>query len=108
MDIAGIENVEKVLSLNFKNKKEFIEIRHREQPLRAFIIDNKIFRIKEVLEPVGKNKELKKKISIYYTIKDKEWAEWLSKIFFKMFNQSVDANKRINELNKILQKINLL
>ncbi|MEK6826999.1 MAG: hypothetical protein AABX99_00765 [Nanoarchaeota archaeon] len=104
IDIIGIENLEKILSLNFKNGKENIEIRHREQPVRAFVIDNKIIRLKEIKEPTGKMGELNKRIFIFYTIKDKEWAEWLSKIFFKMFSQSIDAKKRLEELRKMNYK----
>ena len=101
VDIAGKENIEKVLALNFKHGKENIEIRHREQPLRAVIMDNKVFRIKEIKEPTGRKHELSKKSYIFYTIKDKEWTEWLSRIFWKMFSSSMDANKRFQELNKI-------
>ncbi len=101
VDIAGKENVEKMLSLNFKHGKENVEIRHDEQPLRAVIIDNKIVRLKEVKEPTGKSKELNKKLFIFYTIKDKEWAEWLSRIFWKKFSNSIDAKKRLKELEKI-------
>jgi hypothetical protein len=101
VDIAGMENIERVLSLNFKYGKEVIEIRHREHPIRAFIIDNKIFRIKEIKEPTGKMHELDKKLFIFYTIRDKEWTEWLSRIFWKLFSQSIDARKRIEELKKL-------
>lgn len=100
-DIAGLENIEKVLSLNFKYGKEMIEIRHREHPIRAFIIDNKILRIKEIKEPTGKIHELDKKIFIFYTIKDRDWTAWISKIFWKMFSNSIDARKRIEELKKL-------
>jgi hypothetical protein len=101
VDIAGRENIEKLLSLNFKYGKEMIEIRHREQPLRVTVIDNKISNLKEIKEATGREKELNKKIFIFYTIKDKEWTEWLSRIFWKMFSQSIDANKRIEEMNKL-------
>ena len=101
VDIVGKENVEKLLSLNFKHKKELIEIRHSEQPIRAVISDNNAFRIKEIKEPTGKASELKNKLFIFYTIKNKEWAEWLSKIFWKIFSSSIDARKRIEEINKI-------
>jgi len=101
VDIAGRENIEKLLSLNFKYGKELIEIRHREQPLRVTIIDNKICNLKEIKESTGREKELNKKIFIFYTIKDKEWIEWISRIFWKMFSQSIDANKRIEEINKL-------
>lgn len=101
VDIVGKENVEKILSLNSKYGKEIIEIRHKEQPLRGSIIDNKLFQVKEIKEPTGKIHELKEKISISYSIKDKEWVEWLTKIFWKMFNSSVDAHKRLKELERI-------
>jgi hypothetical protein len=102
VDVAGRENIDKLLSLNFKYGKELVEIRHREQPLRVTIIDNKICNLKEIKEPTGREKELNKKIFIFYTIKDKEWTEWLSRIFWKMFSQSIDANKRIEQINKLI------
>lgn len=101
VDVAGKENVEKLLSLNFKYGKEAVEIRHREQPLRATIIDNKICNLKEVKESTGRERELNKKIFIFYTITDKDWTEWLSRIFWKIFSSSIDANKRIAEINKL-------
>ncbi len=101
VDVAGKENIKKLLYLNFKNGKELIEIHHREQPLRATIIDNKIINLKEIKEPTGREKELSKKTFIFYTIKDKDWCEWLSKIFWKIFSSSINANKRLQEMNKI-------
>lgn len=101
VDVGGIENVKKLLSLNFKHKKQLIEIHHREQPLRITIIDNKLFNMKEIKEPTGRSHELSKKTFIFYTIKDREWIDWLSKIFWKMFSSSIDANKRLEEMNKI-------
>ena len=72
------------------------------QPLRAFIIDNKVIRIKEVSEPTGKLNELNKRMFLYYTIKDKEWTEWLTKLFWKMFSTAIAAEKRLEEMRKIL------
>lgn len=101
VDLAGKENIDRILSLNFKHRKDLIEIRHRNQPLRAVVIDNKVFNIKEVKEATGRKGELNKKVFIFYTIKNKDWTEWLSRIFWKMFSSSVNARKRIEELNKI-------
>lgn len=100
IDIAGLENINKMLSINHKLGKEFIEIHHSEQPLRAIISDNKVLRIKEIKEPTGKINELDKKIFIFYTIKDKEWIEWMSKIFKKIFYNTLGAEKRLEEINK--------
>lgn len=101
IDFAAKENIERVLSLNYKYRKEVIEIRHKEHPVRAFIIDNKILRIKEVKSPSNKIKGLDKKTFIFYTIRDKDWAEWMSKIFWKMFSSSIGSEKRLLELNKL-------
>ena len=101
VDIAGRENVESILALNFKHGKEMIEIKHREHPLRAIIIDNSYFDMKEVKEPTGKMHELNKKLFIFYKIKDREWTDWLTKIFWKMFSSSIDAKKRLQEMQKL-------
>ncbi len=101
VDLAGQENIKKLLSLNFKYGKELVEVRHREQPLRCTIIDKKFFNMKEVFAPTGRDYELTKKTFVFYTIKDKEWTEWISKIFWKMFSHSIDAKKRLEQWNKV-------
>ena len=101
VDIVGKENIKKLVSLNFKYGKELIEIHHREQPLRVTIIDNKIINLKEIKEPTGREKELNKKAFIFYTIKDKEWTEWLSRIFWKLFSNSIDSHKRLQEIENL-------
>jgi len=101
VDLGGRKNVEKLLSLNFKYGKELIEIHHREQALRATLIDSSLINLKEVQEPTGRKNELAEKLFIFYTIRNKEWGEWLSGIFWKMFSSSIDAKKRIGEMNKI-------
>ena len=103
VNLDGVKNIEKLLSLNFKYGKEMIEIRHSEQPLRAIIYDEELATLKEVKEPTGKIHEMNKKIFIYYGIKDKEWIKWLKRIFWKIFNNSISAKKRIEELNKLIK-----
>ena len=101
VDLAGIGNIEKLLSLNKKYGKELVEIRHRDQPLRTTIVDNQFFNMKEIFLPTGREGELKDITFVFYTIYDKEWIEWLTKIFWKMFSSSIDANRRIEELKNI-------
>jgi len=101
VDFAARENAEKLLALNFKYGKELVEIHHREQPLRATIIDNDLINIKEIGEPTGRKNELTEKVFMFYTIKNKEWVEWLSRIFWKMFSSSIDSKKRLEEMRKI-------
>ena len=104
VDFTGSENAEKLLALNFKYGKELIEIHNREQPLRATVVDNQFMNLKEYNEPTGRKNELSEKIFIFYTIKNKEWGEWLSRIFWKMFSSSIDAKKRLEEMKKIKWK----
>jgi len=101
VDVVGKENIERLLSLNFKYGKELVEIRHCQQALRALVIDNKMFRIKEIREPTGKVHELSRRAFIFYTIRDREWTEWLSRIFWNMFSSSIRAEKRLEEMKKL-------
>lgn len=101
IDLNSKKNIEEILSINNKFANELIEIRHDENPIRGIIIDNKIIKLKEVKEPTGKINELDKKLFIYYDITDKTWAEWLSKIFWKKFSNSVLAQNRLENLKNI-------
>ncbi|MGV8152188.1 MAG: hypothetical protein ACP5OG_03835 [Candidatus Nanoarchaeia archaeon] len=101
IDIPGKTNIEKMLSLNYKYGKELIEIRHAQNSLRVIIFDDNIMSLKEISEPTNRKNELNKRKYIFYEIKDKEWISWLSKIFYRIFNSSIDANKRLEEINKI-------
>ena len=101
VDLAGKDNIERILSLNLKHGKNLIEIRHDAHPIRGVIIDGSFIRLKEVKEPTGKIRELNKKKFIFYNISDKSWSEWLSRIFWKKFSNSMDANKRLEHLKQI-------
>ncbi len=101
VDLAGKENIERVLSLNFKYGKNLIEVRHDAHPIRGVVIDGKFIRLKEVKEPTGKINELNKRAFIFYTVFDKSWVDWLSRIFWKKFSNSMDANKRLEQLKQI-------
>jgi len=105
VDLTAMKNVEKMFALNIRYGKENVEIRHTEQPLRALISDGKLIRMKEIKEPTGKINELNKKIFIFYMIKDKNWVDWLSKIFWHIFSNSIDAQKRIDELKKLRAQV---
>ena len=58
---TSLENTEKVLGINDRIGKELIKVRHSQQPLRAFIMDEKLVRFKDVKDHVSyKKNELKK------------------------------------------------
>ncbi len=102
VDIAAMDNVRKVLNINRKLKKETIKIRHKEQPLRAVIVDNALARLKEIKDPADyKRGELDKRTYIFYDIYDVEWISWLKKVFWDMFSKAISAEQRLKELERI-------
>lgn len=106
VSLIGVDNARKLLAINKEPGRDMIEIRHRYQPLRAMIVDNKIVKLREQRDPAYYNPgELKKKIEIFYDLFDKDWIEWLQKVFWKMFSTGIPAKQRIKEIEKIQSKI---
>ena len=101
VDFAGLENIKKLLSLNYKYGKSLIEIKHREHSLRATIVDDKLINLKDFRDSTGRKHELKKQLFIFYEITDKEWVRWLTRIFWNIFNKSISADRRLEELEKV-------
>ncbi len=100
--IDSIKNVRKAMSINEKLGKNLIEIRHCEQPLRGFVIDNQMARFREMRDPSDYEKgEVDKRIMLFYEILDPEWIEWFKKVFWHFFMFSVPAEKRIKDLQTI-------
>jgi len=97
VDLNSIKNVKKILELNHKHGKNLIEIRHCQQPLRAFIVDDNLARIKEkyFLKKTSTNSFL------FYSITDEDWVNWLQKIFWHFFSTAISADKRIKDLESI-------
>jgi len=99
VEIPGLESIKNILGVNNRIGKEMIDVRHCFQPLRATIIDNNVAIFKEVKDPKDyAGEELKEKITIIYYIYDKEWIEWLQKVFWNLFRVSISANKRIKDI----------
>jgi len=106
VEIPGIDNILKILSINKSLGKDAIEVRHAEQPLRGEIIDNKVVRLREEWEEKRyKTGELEYNLAVFYEIYDKEWIEWLQRVFWHIFNSSVPAEDRIKELEKIKKAV---
>jgi len=104
--LPAVDNLGKVLALNrrIKDPKNWIEVRHAFQPLRAIIIDDKIARIKEIKNPSDYEEKRAKKTFIFYSIYDKQWIAWLQEVFWRYFNSGDYAEARMKELKRI-QKI---
>ncbi len=101
VDIAAMKNYEKLMQVNERLAREAIEVRHAEQPLRAFVVDDKFAQFKEVKEPGSKRGELSKKTYIFYKIFDPDWVHWTQKVFWSLFRTALPAEKRIRDLKQI-------
>lgn len=102
VDIASLSNIAIADTINKKLGREAIEIRHCRLPLRGFIIDGKLARFKDVKSTKDfKDKELDKDLSIYYEIYDSEWTNWLQNVFWHLYRNSMPAENKIQELERI-------
>jgi hypothetical protein len=100
VNLESIKNIQKLLELNHKLHKNIIEIKHCEQPFRAFVVDDTFARFKE-----SRNMEMSKKNNnktyIFYEISDSEWVEWIQKVFWNLFRTSISAENRIKDIESI-------
>jgi hypothetical protein len=97
VDLTSQKNTQAMLDLNHRFGKDVVEIRHCEQPLRAIIIDDELMNLKEVLSPTI-TREVKQQQFMFFLIKDPEWINWMQKVFWHLWGQSVDAQKRLDTL----------
>ncbi|HII15216.1 MAG TPA: hypothetical protein HA362_02790 [Nanoarchaeota archaeon] len=102
IDVASIKNINRLLEIGEKQGRKCFDIRHCDQPLRAFIIDGKAARLTEKKDPaIYKPGELKKEVMIDYEIRDEEWVQWLEKVFYSLFRTSVDSEKRMKDMKAV-------
>lgn len=102
VDYASLGNIDKLKKIEKKLGKDLVEIRHSRQPLRGFIIDNKVVRLKEVEKSdFYKKGELEKDFRVFYEIYDEEWVDWLQKVFWNLYRHSIPAERRIKEFEAI-------
>jgi hypothetical protein len=101
VDIVGLNNIEKILAINNRIRKEAIEVRHCFTPLRGFIVDNKACRLSETTIPQIKPGELSRKAMIFYEIYDEKWILWLKNLFWKLFQNAVPSEKRLDDIKSI-------
>ena len=100
VDLTTKKRIEKLMRINTELGFNTIEIRHKEHPLRCFIIDGKTVRLKEPAFESIKGK-LEKVGTYFYEFSDIEWSNWLEKVFWNKFRTSVSAEKRLELLDNI-------
>ncbi len=102
VDIASVRNIKKIMEINKTIGFDAIEVRHTEQPLRGFVIDSKLFRLRdEKIKNDYKDGELSEDIYLVYDIHDKDWIEWSEKVFWNLYTNALPIDKRIIELEKV-------
>lgn len=102
IDMTSADLTRKLLAINERVGWDAIAVRHAEQPLRAIIVDNRIASLKEVLSPkFPQYRELEKKTYIFYRINEEEWVSWLQKVFWAIWETSVDAKIRLDALETL-------
>jgi len=101
IDINSAENVRKVLGINEIVGKDMIEVRHCEQPLRAFVIDDRFAKLKEMKSRKTRGSPSKRRKYIFYEINDESWVNWLQKVFWRFFSSSIPAKRRMEDLRTV-------
>ncbi|MBI2565090.1 hypothetical protein HYV79_03840 [Candidatus Woesearchaeota archaeon] len=101
IELGKTDNIEEIDAINEQLGKELVDIRHCEQPLRAFVIDSKLARFKEIKKVEESIGGFPKKTFVFYTVYDEEWIRWLHNIFFQYFNTAIPAKKRLKDVKSI-------
>lgn len=101
VNLESMKNIQKMLEINDKLGKRMIEIKHAQQPFRAFVVDNSFVRFKEIRYSDRKQDGVKHNKYIFYDINDEEWVEWMQKIFWNLFRANISAEKRIKDIESI-------
>lgn len=99
IDLSSNERAKRIININKREGWDAIRLRHCEQPLRALIIDDSKAILKEILTP--EKTGVGKKTNILYEISDPEWLTFLQKTFWHLWEQSVDAQTRLDALKEI-------
>lgn len=101
INLIDLQNVEELLSLNSGLREPLLLIKHGITPLRVYVFDNFIMKFGEIQKSSGKKGQIDKALAVYYSINDKEWIEWMCKIFWRKFQICIPAVKRIENLSTL-------
>lgn len=99
VDLTNQDVVEELLVKNATLKKDMIEIKHCEMPVRGVLVDDELV-LKEVyteeLYP-----EMDKDYYTWYRIKEGYWTRWMERVFWHFWETSVDAKKRLDAIKTV-------
>lgn len=99
VDIASVKNIQNILGINKILGYNIVEIKHSEQPLRGFVVDDKMIRLRDEKKKQDyKEGELSCNTYILYDIYEREWTEWLEKVFWNIYSNSLPVETRLSDL----------
>ncbi|MAF99453.1 MAG: hypothetical protein CMH61_02470 [Nanoarchaeota archaeon] len=97
IDAASMRNIYRLRSLGD------IKFRHVRHPLRGFIVDQKVFRLKEEMRSTRyRDGELNNNLRIFYDVAEPEWVQWMGNIF----NYSFDNSMNLESYEEVMKMIN--
>ncbi len=101
VDLASVDTLKRIDFLLSKYPDR-IEIRHSRQPVRGFIADQKIVRLKdEKRKSQYKESELENDLIIFYEIFDSTWVNWFSNVFWYLYRTSLNYHDRLKTLENL-------
>lgn len=104
VDVSSRENAEKLLKINKEVGREAVTIKHSINPLRGFVVDNKLAELseaRELEEEYFNQKQEGKTTYVFYILRDKKWIKWLETCFWNLNTNALDARKRLEDLKTI-------
>jgi predicted transcriptional regulator len=100
VDVGSLRNTRQLTQLNQSLTKDRVSIRHSEQPLRAFIVDDTFAQFKE-MRTLEDGSGLGEKTYLFYEVNDQDWVEWTQNVFWKLYRGGIPADRRREDLESI-------
>jgi hypothetical protein len=99
VEIPSLRNLDAVYRLAGAAHAQQLEIRHMEQPLRGFVIDDARVLLRETKRPESyRPGELDAAFSAVYEWSDPKWVSFTEKVFWQYWQNGFDAKKRLSNL----------
>ncbi|MDO8625282.1 MAG: hypothetical protein Q7R47_04320 [Candidatus Diapherotrites archaeon] len=99
VEIPSMRNLETAYRIAGAGNDGLLEIRHMEQPLRGFVIDDSRVLLRETKEPGSyKPGELEGPMTVVYALWEPKWVAFCQKIFWQYWKDGFDAQKRLQNL----------
>lgn len=98
--LGSLRNISPLLTL-LRKYPQLLEVRHRFQPLRGFIIDGKALFREDEKKSSYREGEIIGDVQIIYEIMDQEWVDWLRQLYWHLYRPASDGVGRMKEFEKL-------